>query len=53
MKRWQIILTAVLGLALVVSVIGNYAQGRSKNDLRTELKDSQEKQKANSAKFES
>lgn len=45
MKRWQIVLTAVAGVALVVSLIGNYAQQRSKNELRTELKDSQSKQK--------
>ena len=38
MKRWQIVLTAVAGVALVVSLIGNYAQQRSKNELRTELK---------------
>lgn len=45
MKRWQIVLTAVTGVALVVSLIGNYAQQRSKNELRTELKASQSKQK--------
>lgn len=45
MKRWQIVLTAVAGVALVVSLIGNYAQQRSKNELRTELKNSQSKQK--------
>lgn len=51
MKRWQIVLTAVAGVALVVSLISNYAQQRSKNELRTELKDSQSKQKQTAQKL--
>ncbi|KAF0504867.1 hypothetical protein [Pediococcus pentosaceus] len=51
MKRWQIVLTAVAGVALVVSLIGNYAQQRSKNELRTELKASQSKQKQTAQKL--
>lgn len=51
MKRWQIVLTAVAGVALVVSLISNYAQQRSKNELRTELKASQSKQKQTAQKL--
>lgn len=51
MKRWQIVLTAVAGVALVVSLIGNYAQQQSKNELRTELKASQSKQKQTAQKL--
>ena len=51
MKRWQIVLTAVVGVALVVSLISNYAQQRSKNELRTELKNSQSKQKQTAQKL--
>lgn len=51
MKRWQIVLTAVAGVALVVSLISNYAQQRSKNELKTELKASQSKQKQTAQKL--
>lgn len=45
MKSWHIVLTAILGIGLMTSLIFNYAQQRSKNELTTELKDTQTKKK--------